>query len=149
MNKMPSQSAIRSLPNISRQAGWTFWSLAFTLGVLSFFAYVGMQLVPIYSNNANIEKAMSQSLEGQNLKTVRRSDILLKMSRQLLLDGSQQAVNFKKELVMQRARSVFILELEYQRTVPLFGNISVLVDFHPRFECNFTGDCEKKAASKE
>ncbi len=149
MNKMPSQSAIKSLPNISRQAGWTFWSLAFTLGVLSFFAYVGMQLVPIYSTNSSIEKAMSQSLEGENLKTVRRADITLKMSRQLLLDGSQQAIDFKKDLTMQRTRSLFILEAEYERTVPLFGNISVLVDFHPRFECTFDGSCEKKSGSKE
>ena len=147
MNKMPSQSAIKSLPNISRQAGWTFWSLAFTLGVLSFFAYVGMQLVPIYSTNENIENAMQQSLEGQNLKTVRRIDILTKMDRQLTLDGSHTAVDFNKALVMQRTRSLFILELEYKRTIPLFGNISVLVDFHPRFECPFNGACEKKTGS--
>ena len=108
-----------------------------------------MQLVPIYSTNSSIEKAMSQSLEGQNLKTVRRSDILSKMSRQLLLDSNQKAVNFKKELEMQRTRSLFILELEYQRTVPLFANISVLVDFHPRYECSFDGSCEKKTGSKE
>ncbi len=149
MNKMPPPNAIKSLPNISRQAGWTFWSLAFTLGVLSFFAYIGMQLVPIYSTNSSVEKAMQQSLEGQNLKTVRRADILLKMSRQLLLDGSQQAVNFKKDLVMQRTRSLFILEVEYQRIVPVFGNISVLVTFHPRFECSFDGACEKTSGSKE
>lgn len=149
MNKTPSNSAIKSLPNISRQAGWTFWSLAFTLGVLAFFAYVGMQLVPIYSTNSNIENAMERSLEEQNLKTVRRSDILLKISRQLLLDGSQRAVNLKKDLTMQRTRSLFILEVNYQRTVPLFANISVLVDFYPRFECTFDGACEKKSGLKQ
>ncbi len=148
MNKMPPQSAIKSLPNISRQAGWTFWSLAFTLGVLSFVAYVGMQMVPIYSTNENIENAMQQSLEGQNLKTVRRADILAKMSRQLMLDGAEQAVDFKKELVMQRTRSLFILELEYQRTIPIFGNVSILVNFHPRFECPFNGACDKTTGSK-
>jgi len=92
---------------------------------------------------------MGQSLEGQNLKTVRRSDILLKMSRQLLLDGSQQAVDFKKDLSMKRTRSLFILEVEYQRTVPIVANLSVLVDFNPRFECTFDGRCEKNKNTEE
>ncbi|MBX2848297.1 MAG: DUF4845 domain-containing protein [Acidiferrobacterales bacterium] len=114
---------------IERQQGWTFWSLLFTLGVFIFFAYVGMQLVPVYSANENIKNAMEQSLEEVNLNTVNRTTIIRNMNAQLYLDGTHKLLDYKTDLVVKRSRQSFTIETHYQREVPLFFNLSLLAKF--------------------
>jgi len=145
MNKILLKNEIRSFPNIECQGGWTFWSLGFTLLVIGFFAYVGMQLVPIYSTNANLENAMTRSLDSaQNLRNVKRAQIVNQINKQLSLDGSYSEIDLNNNLELKRSRSKLIMQVKYERTVPLFSNISVLASFNPKFECDFNGNCEKQ-----
>jgi hypothetical protein len=144
MKKNQNLSVIKPLVNIRRQGGWTFWSLAFTLGVLAFASYVGMQLVPIYIVNGNIENAMIRSVDGVNVKTVGRSEIIKKIDQQLYLDGSHKILDYKKDLVIKRSRSLFTLQISYERRVPIAGNISILVQFSPFLECGFSSKCTLK-----
>ena len=134
-------SAGKSLLNIKRQGGWTFWSLAFTLSVMAFFGYVGMQLVPVYTVNGNIKNAMLRSVDGVNLAKVSRSEIITKMSRQLMMDSSQQALNYKDDLVIKRTRSSFTLQISYERRIPIVANISIIAEFNPMVECTFSNQC--------
>jgi len=52
----------RNISKINQQKGWTMWSLMFVLGVVGLFAYVGFQLVPVYSANSNIKNAMQLAI---------------------------------------------------------------------------------------
>ena len=115
--------------NIQRQQGWTFWTLLFTLSVLMFFAYIGMQLVPVYSANENIKNAMERSVEDVDLSKVNRSVIVRKLNDQLYLDGSHKLLDYKTDLVVRRTRQIFTVETHYQREIPLFFNIYMLVKF--------------------
>jgi len=134
----------KPLVNINHQGGWTFWSLTFTLGVLAFFSYIGMQLVPIYSTNGNIHNAMDVSLDDANLKTIGRAEIIRKMDKQLYLDGSHELLNYKEDLDVKRSRSLLTLKVTYERKVPIAGNINLVVSFTPIVECDFSGKCTKK-----
>jgi len=137
-------SQIKPLSNIKRQGGWTFWSLGFTLLVLAFAAYIGMQLVPIYASNNNIEKAMVQSVDRSDLKTVSRRQIINDMDKQLYLDGTADLLDYKEDVIIQRKSSKFTLEVKYERKVPIVANINLVVSFSPLVECNFAGECTKK-----
>jgi len=141
MNNNREFMAKKPLMNIKRQGGWTFWSLTFTLGTLGFFAYIGMQLVPIYTVNGNIENAMQISIDGVNLRSVGRAEIIKKMDKQLYLDGSHKLLNYKEDLVIKRSSSLFTLQINYERRVPIVGNLSIIADFNPIVECSFTGQC--------
>ena len=124
MNKM-------NLKSLHYQRGATFWSMTFVLAVLGFAAFVGMQLVPVYNANGNIKNAMSLTLDdfGADLMTAKRSQIQDRMDNQLYLDGSHNVLNYKKDLKMRRSDQKFILETSYTRIVPLFFNLSLLVEF--------------------
>lgn len=126
------------------QAGWTIWSLIFTLGTIGFFAYVGMKMVPMYSENNNITNAMERSLDNVDVRRVTRSKIINAMEKQLYLDGADEIVDYKKALTITRTNSQFKMVLDYERTVPLFANISILATFTPVLECDLSGSCEKK-----
>ena len=122
--------SLRQQRIISRQQGWTFWSLLFVMTVVLFFSYVGMQLVPIYASNENVKKAMTQSMDGVDLRAVNRAYIIRKMDAQLYLDGSHKLLNYKTDLKIKRSREEITVETIYQREVPLFFNLFLVVKFN-------------------
>ncbi len=134
----------KNIKNFKSQAGWTIWSLIFTLGTIGFFAYVGMKLVPMYNENQNIVNAMERSLENANLAKISRRDIINSMEKQLQIDGDDNIIDYKKALKVSRDRTTFKISLDYDRVVPLVANISVLAEFTPALECDLGGKCDKK-----
>lgn len=132
------------MQNFKSQAGWTIWSLIFTLGTIGFFAYVGMKLVPVYSENQNIVNAMQRSIENQDLRRVTRGKIIQAMEKQLYLDGADELIDYKEALKVTRNRTELNIVLDYERKIPLFANISLVASFNPSLECDLGGSCEKK-----
>lgn len=141
MNLKNNVGRLAGPSNIKRQQGWTLWSLLFVLGVLLFIAYVGMQLVPVYGANSNIVNAMERSIDQQDLRKITRAEVIRKINSQLYLDGTHQLLDYKNDLKVSRNRNQFILQVTYERKVPLFFNISVAADFAPKVECSLSGQC--------
>ena len=144
MKTKPEFINLKPLTNIKRQGGWTFWSLTFTLSVIAFFSFIGMQLVPIYSANANIQNAMELSVEGADLRTIGRAAIIRDMNKQLYLDGTNELLDYKEDLDVKRSRDKFTLQVTYERRFQVVGNINVMVSFDPIVECDLSGSCSKK-----
>lgn len=115
--------------SIKSQKGWTFWSLLFTLGVILFVAYIAMQLVPVYTNNSSVTSAMNQTLDEVDLYKATRRGIIIKMRDQLYVDGNDDLLNYKTDLKVKRSKTDFVLSTTYDREIPLFFNISMLVKF--------------------
>ena len=116
---------------INRQEGWTFWSLAFTLGVIVFFAYIGMQLVPVYQQNEAVKSAMEVSLEGERLVSVTRPIVEKKIYGQLYVDGYHNSIDLKDKdtLIVKRSQKELILNTKNQREIPLYFNLSIVAKF--------------------
>ena len=114
---------------INRQGGWTFWSLLFTLAVIGFFAYIAMRLIPLYQTNANVVNAMNLSLDNENLNSLKRATVTRKITAQLYLDGTEEFLDYKTDLIVKRDQRNVIVETHYERKVPLFYNISIALDF--------------------
>ena len=129
------------MKKIKHQGGWTFWSLTFVLSVILFVTYIGMKLVPVYSVNNNIRNAMKQSVVGQDLRRVTRGALVAKMKSQLYLDGSHLVLDYKDELDISRGRDKLVIKVSYDRIIPLFFNVSLLLEFRPTLECDFSGRC--------
>lgn len=111
------------------QGGWTFWGLAFVLSVLGLFAYVTMQLVPVYSANRNVQNAMQVALNNADTRAVSRANIIRGMKAQLYLDGNDKLIDFKKDLKVRKKGQNIILEVNYSQEVPLFYNLSLKAQF--------------------
>ena len=126
----------------SHRQGWTMWSMLFVLSVLFVVAYIGMQLVPIYSANSNIKNAMMVSLQDKDLSKITRSKVVKAMESQLYLDGSSSLVDFKNGFKVARARNEFKVEVIYEREVPLVSNLVLVARFHPIATCTLNGRCE-------
>ena len=117
------------LKNIKRQGGWTFWSLMFVLLTVLFFAYVGMQLVPVYSENENVKNAMQLAIDNVDPQKGTRQQVVRTLQDQLYLDGSHYLLDYKTDLKVRRSRKQFIIETNYRREIPLFFNLGVFANF--------------------
>jgi hypothetical protein len=117
------------LKNIKRQGGWTFWSLLFVLLTVFFFAYVGMQLVPIFTENKNVKNAMQLAIDNVDSRKATRQQIVRKLQDQLYLDGSHDLLDYKTDLKLSRTRKELIIETHYRREIPLFFNVGVYANF--------------------
>jgi len=115
--------------SIKRQQGWTMWSLMFTMGVILLFAYIGMQLVPVYTTNGSVTSAMNQTVDELDLYKATRRNVIIKMNSQLYIDGNDGLLDYKNDLKVKRSKTNFILSTKYDREIPLFFNISMLVKF--------------------
>jgi hypothetical protein len=140
------------MKNIKSQAGWTMWSLLFTLSTVGFFAFVGMQLVPVYNSNSSVKNAMKISVRDLDTRRATRSQVIKGIQAQLYLDGGNDfisSIDFKKALKLTRDNNYLTIDMEYDRTVPLFANISIFVEFKPSLKCNFEGACIESVLGKK
>jgi hypothetical protein len=124
----------RQFKPIGRQAGLTFWGVLFFAALAVFTAYIVMQLVPVYTVNSSIKNAMELSLDDLNLRRATRAQVVRNIQQQLYLDGTSKALDYKRDLKIQRSREQFIIETSYYPEVPIFSNISLLVKFDNRVE---------------
>jgi len=115
--------------SINRQGGWTMWSLMFIAGIFILFAYIGFQLVPVYTTNSNVTNAMQIAIDEVSPTKVSRSAIIKTMNNQLYLDGSHQLLDYKKDLDIKRTQRELIVKVNYERRVELFYNLSLVATF--------------------
>ena len=109
------------------------------MGVLSIFlllallvgsAIVGMKMVPAYLEYFAIKKAfrnMSGQLEGASVK-----DIKTKFGNHTMIDDIKSVK--PDDLEISKEGGKVVVSAAYQVTIPLFGNISLLLDFNPTTE---------------
>ncbi|MBX2848892.1 MAG: DUF4845 domain-containing protein [Acidiferrobacterales bacterium] len=138
-NKATTSAPVR----YTKQGGWTMWSMMFVLGVLFVVAYLGMQLVPIFSANESVKNAMRISLNDKDLRKITRRDVIAEMQNQLYLDGNDKLIDYKNELKVARTRNQFIVEASYEREVPLVANLFLIARFNPKIECELSGQCDR------
>ena len=120
----------RPLSNVSRQDGWTMWSMMITIGLIVLFAYIGLKLFPLYTGNSAVKNAMERSIEDISPNEISRAKIIKKIRDQLYLDGSVDGLlDFKKDLKVTRSQRELTLKINYERRIELFFNLSIVATF--------------------
>jgi hypothetical protein len=124
--------------NKHQQRGMSFSSIAFIIFILIFSLWIFFQLFPIYVENWKIVDALEKIKEQQ--KVDQRTDheirqIFLTILSEKKVEGFDNE-NLKQHLTVVRRSDEGIVEitLKYQRTEPLTGNISFLLDFENYIE---------------
>jgi len=69
---------------------------------------------------------------------VNRTAIVRNLNAQLYLDGSNKLLDYKTDLVVKRSKQTFTIETHYQREIPMFYNIHMLVKFDNVLEKELT-----------
>ena len=114
----------------SRQSGITLIGFLIIVVVVGFFAFMGMKLLPSYSEYMGVAKAMDQiateGTDGKTLDDIRRS-LMFKMDFQYVDDATIKPANIT--IVRDRQGGTSHLHVAYEKDIPFIYNIDFLLHF--------------------
>ena len=114
--------------SIRRQRGVTALGWLFLLIPVAIVFYAGIRLAPVYLNYMNVARSLEETASSfEDGSTVGHDVILSTLSKHF----DVQSIQFPslKDVTIQRDGTSWVLEAKYQDVAPLFGNVSLLIDF--------------------
>jgi len=129
--KKSSKSNHSNLSSVGyrRQMGGTIWGLLFNCGILLFSAYIGMKLIPAYSDKSAIQNSLEKVVaEFPLASNLNKKGIIKGMEKQLYIDGINTS-GLYANLTLFKKQSEVEVTMPYQNIIPLFGDISLLLNF--------------------
>jgi hypothetical protein len=112
---------------MKQQRGLGFASLLLLLVSIVFVAIVGMKLVPAYIEYFTIKKAIAGIVQSGDLRSATVGDVRKSFQRRADVDDIK-AVE-ARDLEITKQGDEVVIGFAYEKRVPLFYNISVLIDF--------------------
>ncbi|ANE54942.1 MULTISPECIES: DUF4845 domain-containing protein [Methylomonas] len=121
---------MRALPR--KQQGLTFLSIAFILALIGFFTLLILKIAPIYINHSRVVNAVKAVENTTDIVTKSKSEIKTSLEKRFDMNYVEHV---KPEDVTIVAQPGYVrVEVDYERVERIFGNLSVLVEFHEGFE---------------
>lgn len=113
----------------SRQRGLTLWSALFVFGTIAFVALCAIKVGPLYFNEVQIQRAVRDvaSKEGSSGGEVDIGAIRIALQKRWDIDYISQLE--PKDIKVVRTEQGLMLSYDYDATVDLFGNLSVVAHF--------------------
>lgn len=112
---------------IARQRGLGFIGVILMLIGIVLVAIIGMKLVPAYIEFFTIKKAVAGITQSGELRGGTVADVRKAFSRRADIDDFT-AVK-PEDLDISKEGNEIVVAFAYEKRVPLFANISVLIDF--------------------
>jgi Domain of unknown function (DUF4845) len=96
---------------------------------IAIVAYGVIRLVPIYLNYMRVSKALSQTIsEAKGGDTTNATTLRNSLEKHFDIEGIEKPAT--KEIDIHREGEHWVAIADYEDLAPLFGNISLLVQFH-------------------
>jgi len=115
----------------NRQRGLSFLSLIAMVGIFGFAAVIGLKLFPIYMDSWKIDGVMEAVISDPAVNTQSRQEITQALMKRLDIDAVD-AVNYKnygESLTITKRKNQTTIDIFYQVTTPLIGNLSLVAEF--------------------
>ncbi|OOG56276.1 DUF4845 domain-containing protein [Rhodanobacter sp. C03] len=113
----------------SKQSGVTLIGFLIIMAVVGFFAYIGMKLLPSYSEYMGVVKAMNQiaseGTDGKTLDAIRR-ELFFKMNFQYVDDATIKPADIT---IQRNSGGANLLNVNYDKQIPFMYNIDFLLHF--------------------
>ena len=112
-----------------KQRGVTFIGWLFLLAPLAVVVYAGIRLTPVYLNYFNVARTLEQT--ATELKTDADTTSVQSIRDSIAKRFDVQGVDAPtaKDILIRKDGRAWVLEAQYQGVAPLFGNLSIVVDF--------------------
>jgi hypothetical protein len=110
-----------------RQQGLGFAGVLIVLIAIIFVAIIGMKLVPAYIEYFTIKKAVTSMTSSGELRGATVADVRRAFDRRTAVDDITSVR--PEDLEITKDGNEIVISFAYEKRVPLFYNISVLIDF--------------------
>jgi hypothetical protein len=117
------------------QRGITFIGWLFLLVPIAIVVYGGIRLAPMYLNYMRVAKSLSRMVtETQGAGTSAATPQAMRVTLGKLFDIESIERPDVKDIDIHREGDHFVAVADYEDVAPMFGNVSLLVQFHKQVE---------------
>ena len=110
-----------------RQQGLGFAGVLILLIGIVFIAIIGMKLVPAYIEYFTIKKAITGMTQSGELRGASVADVRKAFDRRAAVDSI--TIVQPQDLEITKDGNEIVVAFAYEKRIPLFYNISVVIDF--------------------
>lgn len=111
-----------------KQSGLTFIGFVIVLAVAGLFIYVGMKLVPMYTEFYSVKKALASLANEDGIANKSAGEVEQMFFKRLYMS---YALNVKSDHVkVERRETSWIVVVDYENRRPLIANLDVVGKFH-------------------
>lgn len=111
------------------QRGMTMWSLSFVVGVFAFAIFLGFKLFPPYMEDFKVRKALDSVAQNSEIGSMSKADISMALAKRFDIDNVDTIDPVRHLFLENRGRNNRLLRISYEAVIPLFSNISLLLEF--------------------
>lgn len=115
-----------------RQQGLTLISLIFILGLIGFFVFLTLKVVPIYLDHNKVKSVMTDLKQMPDIVAKTESEIRENMTHRFTIDYVMDVT--QDDIKILKHGDYVKVDIEYETIVKLAGNLSLLAEFHDSFE---------------
>ncbi len=112
----------------ARQRGLTLFGLVFWAGLIAFTVYVLVRTVPTINEYYTIQRAVDQIARSQPATV---AEARAAFDKQRDLEYSISAIS-GKDLVVTKENDVVVLAFAYDKVVPIYGPVYILIKYEGR-----------------
>ncbi|HEY5019807.1 MAG TPA: DUF4845 domain-containing protein [Steroidobacteraceae bacterium] len=117
------------------QRGITFIGWLFLLVPIAIVVYGGIRLAPMYLNYMRVVKSLSRMVtETQGAGTTAATPQAMRVTLGKLFDIESIEHPDIKDIDIHREGDHFVAIADYEDVAPMFGNVSLLVQFHKQVD---------------
>lgn len=119
--------------NRRKQTGITLFGMVLVVFVVVFFTLVFMKLLPAYLNNFKVNSDLKNLVQQPNASRLSMSEIMDGLERRFEIDEVSY-VHLSKDLKVTRITGGKRISITYSVRVPMFYNVSAIIDFKDHVE---------------
>jgi Tfp pilus assembly major pilin PilA len=127
MEKIMRSNLINQPAGLKKQAGATFLGMMFIGGAIVFIALIAMKIFPAYQEYFSV-KTVVRALNKEPLSSMSKKEIQDSFNRRANT-GYVTVVTGADLTLDKNSAGETVASVQYQVVKPLFGNISVQIDF--------------------
>ena len=112
----------------SKQAGMTFIGLVLVIAAVIFLAIIGMKVVPADIEFSSVKNAIQYVAKDAAFANMSKKEIASAFDKSA--STSYITVIKGSDLIIEKTETGNVVTAEYQVTIPIVANASVLLDFN-------------------
>ena len=112
----------------SKQSGMTFIGLVLVIAAVIFLAIIGMKVVPAYIEFSSVKNAIKYVAKDAAFANMSKKEIASAFDKSA--STSYITVIKGSDLIIEKTETGNVVTAEYQVTIPIVANASVLLDFN-------------------
>lgn len=110
------------------QRGVTFVGWVFLLLPLALLVYSGIRLTPVYMTYMSVSKIMDKAAQDTAGKQINPAALRVSIDKSFEIESINSPT--ANDIDIRREGDEWIAVADYEEVAPLFGNVSLLVQFH-------------------